>query len=154
VNWVPLSHTNFRGTPTRPSMRSRNAFCTKAVVAFRIGTNSTHLENASWKTRSMEFPCFERGSGRTKSAQRMSKASLMSKCCFGLNGLKFLARLAVPQWFASRYMPGQKYLCDRRLIVFRTPSVLRSGNHDTRIRRGLCGAWVHRVVGSVTHVPV
>jgi len=43
-NWVPLSQTNFRGMPTRPSIRSRNAFWTWAAVAFRNGINSTHLD--------------------------------------------------------------------------------------------------------------
>jgi len=79
VNWVPLSQTNFRGMPTQPSIRSRNAFWAWAAVAFRNGINSTHLENMSWNTRSMVFPRPDRGSGPTKSAHKTSNGSLVMR---------------------------------------------------------------------------
>ncbi|TDG38393.1 hypothetical protein AWZ03_015185, partial [Drosophila navojoa] len=69
-----LSQTNVLGTPNLLSIHSRNASCTRAVVALLNGTSFTHLAKASWNTNKIVFPRLERGKGPTKSAHKTANA--------------------------------------------------------------------------------
>jgi len=56
---------------------SRNARSCLAKMAFLRDTNSTHLEKASKNTNNILFQLLEREGGPTKSAQTVSKSSLI-----------------------------------------------------------------------------
>jgi len=113
VNYVPFSHTNVRGTPKCPRIRSRNALIRVAVVDLLSGMSSTHLANASKKSNNIVLPDFYFGKGPTKSARHVEQGSSIwrdSICpagfCWSTLNL-WQDRQSWTYLFASRYIPGQ-----------------------------------------------
>jgi len=56
-------------------MLSLSALCRVSAIAIRRGTNSVRIENRFIRTKNIWIPCFDLGSGPTKSAHTVSHGS-------------------------------------------------------------------------------